>query len=179
MDYQKTVCHFFEYFFRKVTGYNNYNFKPTKNDLVTLDKFLDVIDTDYEGIQSIGYNFFYQYFTFSFSHQVEMKLKYSSQFGNAIMFNWIIGKKAYKRWKTKPKEFWYFYKDFIQNYNISLKDLDKGVKIEETSLKLVQNRERERYYNTERGFLNCLSENLRYSNNKFCMFCKYKRRCKQ
>ena len=178
MDHYKLVCKLFEYFFQKVTGYQNYIFKPTKGDLSLLDKFLDNLDTEYDGIQSLGTNFFFQYFTFSFSHQIEMKKRGGQQFGKAIMFNWIIGDKSYKRWKNKAPEFWFFYSDFLQKYKIVLKDIEPIVRVEENRVKQMKEIERRRFYNTDKGFMNCLLSGLRYSKNKECMFCNYKKKCK-
>jgi len=166
----------YEYFFVKMTGWKNYKFRPSDNQEKQISNFVKLLHKNYH-LLSIGPNFLIDYYTFQFKYWSEL----DTRFEGKVMLNWVVGKKALDRWDNKQSSWNYFLQEFIKRFNID-KDILvaklNGVKI--VNKIPLQDIEKLRFYNTERGFVNCIEVTTLYNHrSKLCIFCKFKKDCKK
>lgn len=93
---------------------------------------------------------------------------------NVVPLNHIIGKNAFKRWNERSRELEFLTLRFIMSKGLS--NPLRIIKVELSNGYLKQ--QREKYLNTPRGYLNCLSfEGLLYDKEE-CKKCRYNYTCK-
>lgn len=93
-----------------------------------------------------------------------------------IELNWIYSEKMYLRYNERTEEQIYYLQQYKESKTI------KNPLRESYSLKLSEdykNKQRKMYWNTSRGYLNCLDFGgvLYDETSPFCKNCKYKKHC--
>lgn len=169
---ESDVCKRYELFFSIVTGFKDYSFTPTIQQRKIISNFLVLLDANFN-LNSIDDNFLYDYFSFHFSRKFDRK----TRFGKGIVpLNHICGKKALQEWLNKDEYWKYFVDEFLDKFKIKRKQFEP-YKLE--TLKNIEEEERKRFFNTDQGFLNCLTIDIKYSvKSKYCLICKYRKDCK-
>lgn len=171
---QDIIIHY-EVFYQKKYGNLNYKFKPTPQAEKEIIKFLDFFDKRYKLI-SLGKDFLFRYFAFQF-HRVDglvLKRFSSKDKAGRIQIYDIIGRKAIQYWLDRNIEY-----DFIiENSSIIPKQL---ILPQENlhSLSRSEELEKKRFYNTNRGFLNCIERTSLFNHkSQSCILCQFKSSCK-
>lgn len=175
----KTIYRFYDYFYNKKYGTNFLLSKTDKNDSVC-QTFLELLEGQY-GVCS--HNTLFNYFIFQFDYWETVKI--NKAYGGQIQLAYIIGKKAFNRYKNRDQSFdWKFSKlSIIQKYGLSEQDLiEKPVKVKhrvksgvdtEAAIKLAS-------YNTEEGYELCGDYSTLYHHkSSICLGCNYQQKCKE
>lgn len=175
----KVVLSFYEYF-NKRRYLEKKKFIPTKTNIKDVNTFLEIIDSEYS-LHSVGLNFLYEYFIFQYQYWDNVSIE--SKFNDKIALNYIIGKKAFERWKTRDKEFdWTIEKNKIEEkYGIVKSYLIEEKEIEEQQPKFSLEKEvRKKYLNTDKGLAMCIEYTTLYDPKDLsCLRCKYQKDCKE
>lgn len=169
----KSIISYYEYFIQSI-GYKKYIQKSlSTNEKKIVDNFIKTLQKQYS-LPSIGSNFLFRYFAFQFQYYSTLEMRW----GKWIMLPWVIGKKAFKRWEEKKENWWYWCELFLQEKNIRFVEI---VDKETNGIKTNQwvEFEKSRYFNTERGFVNCIDHTALYNpHSLFCMRCSFRKKCK-
>lgn len=186
---KKYIVLTYQEFYRQVTLNSDFKFEFDKlgRKEKVIDGYIDFIDNKYN-LKSIGLEFIVNYFESGFNLWYDRKdLKYGV---NSIQIEWIIGKKAIERYeKIRDKDNKYFRKFRQIRKDISLNILGKlklQIQVDSGAIKTIldtvnefEEKEKERYFNTEEGLMWCQSNTTMYnSNSKLCTSCSYRLRCK-
>ena len=180
-EVSNTVAELYQYMYRLTANYDDWTFDPTDKEVVMLINFTNWLDKKYK-MQSIGVPILLKYFLFQFNywHQKE------TRFQGKVMLGWVIGPKAIERWVdiedrgkidflvnvyfTKKKDVSYtsilnHFQPRISSYNaIVLSD--------------VEELEKKRYFNTDRGFISCIESTTLYNGRSiYCLQCKFRSDC--
>lgn len=178
-DHYSMIHYLYQLFYRKFYGNYKYNFEPTENMEKHIVKFLELMDKKYL-LESIGINFLLNYFIFQFDYWSKLTIK---TYAERIQLNFIIGKAAVDRWKKRDIKFDYkiLRSDIIQKYNININEIIQFFKEEELNqLNKSEELNKKRFYNTNKGFLICLTTTtLYYHKSSLCLTCKFKDECKR
>lgn len=167
------IISYYGYFIRAI-GYKNYTTKPlSANEKKVTEHFIQILQKQYS-LSSIGPNFLFQYFTFQFQYYSTLKMRW----GKWIMLPWIIGEKAFKRWEKKKENWWYWCEKFLQEKNVKFDEIVHR-EINGVTLNQWEELEKGKYFNTDKGLVNCLNHTTLYnSHSLFCMRCQFRRKCK-
>jgi hypothetical protein len=168
----------YQYFYKQYYKNEKYIFKPSLSATKQIEKFISTVKKDNKNTV-IGNNWVFNYFVFQFSYWDKCELEIKTTFSSRIGLSYIIGPKAYKRYRDRNQDFdWAIERsEIFEKYGISkvgYKKLFEGPKkeIDETPIKLL-------HYGTDRGFNDCLNFTTLYNHhNLICMKCKYKVDCK-
>jgi hypothetical protein len=121
--------------------------------------------------ESHGEEWLFDFMCFGFHRFVDLK----TRFGKGIVkLDWVIGKKPVERFNHASRE---------QLHHSEMFRLEYGIKnVIRQHIKLgtaddYRNRERRRFYNTERGLLHCVENQLYEPSNKNCVTCKNRSEC--
>lgn len=178
-DHYSMIHYLYELFYRKVYGNDKYIFKPTFKAENHISLFLNLLNSRYK-LETIGINFLTTYFVFQFDYWTKLEIK---TFSERIHLQFIIGGKAFDRWLTRNVIFdWTIYQSaFLKTYNISTSEIKDFFKEENFSiLNKAEELEKSRFYNTDRGFLNCITNtSLFYHRSPLCATCNNKIDCKK
>lgn len=177
VDHYSIIHYLYTYFYSKIYNNSNYKFEPSSKSLESISKFLNLLDAKYK-LECIGIHFLSMYFLFQFDYWSKLDIK---AFNNKIQLNFIIGKKAFERYINRDSNFDYqIYESHLLNV-ISLNEI-KNFFIEDTYLNKLnkfEEIEKNRFYNTDKGFLNCIQHTtLYYHISSHCIACKFKINCK-
>lgn len=168
----------YEAFYRKVYGNSKYIFDPTEKMQKCISTFIELLDKKYK-IESIGATFLSSYFIFQFGYWTELDLKV---YNERITIPFIVGKKAFERWINRKQEFdWQLYNsNFLKIYKVNINEIIQKFKEEDTSiLNRSEEKEKKRFYNTDRGALHCITNTTLYNHqSSLCLVCKNKNDCK-
>lgn len=184
IDHRRLIVYLYDLFYCKVYDVNfKLNLHMQKQDMV-LDKFIDYLDEEY-GINHVTVDLLIKYFSFQFSYWADQNISVKKGLGKRIMFSWIVGKKAFARWKDSKNKskVWYFTKEIT--IDIDIDEIYTIFEIEETHDLIKPSdyeiREKRRFYNTDRGFLNCIENTTLYAydSSLICIKCKFKSECKK
>lgn len=156
----------YEYFYRQVSGNLKYKFKPKDQDHRMIDKYLTNL-TD-----SHGNEYLYEYFCYQFSRYADLETRFGK---GKVMLSWIIGEAALKKWREASPEERYWGDQLKLTYHLTN---PFPTKIEPLNISQNKERERRRFYSTDRGLIHCTENNLWDAKSKYCIFCKYKNYCK-
>lgn len=162
----------YELFYGRVSGYKSYEFRFTEQYKKMVDTFLKLIDNEY-GLNSISYNFWFDYFSYAFQQRGEQKTRFGK---GDVKFNWVIGKKQLEYWKQRDVEHYKYFSDlFCDKYDIKKQD----VKQDKKQLQDYFEREKRRFYNTLEGLLNCMELGLNFDVKSMnCVMCNNRNNCK-
>lgn len=116
----------------------------------------------------VGENFLWDYIVYQFS-------KYSKVKDKIVHLNWIIGQKAINRWENRTEQELYWLHSYKEKFGLVKPSISNYTMSDD-----YKDLQRELYYNTERGFINCQEFGglLFDIKNKFCSRCLFKEICK-
>jgi len=94
-----------------------------------------------------------------------------------VQVNWVFGEKAVQRWERRGENWGYWVKVFRDKNGISEPEIPVE-KVSEESKRQFRERERKRFFNTDKGFVHCQDLTLRKDLNCVCKYCNFKNICK-
>lgn len=143
--------------------------KISNSQIKLIEKFYTQVNLEFKTYD--GWWFDYLCFHFEYFYEKD------TRFGKGkIVPNWIFGKVAYERWKNRDDEFWIHWVDkFIDKYNI--KRPKNFTKIDPEDIVFYKNQERKRFFNSERGLIHCIENDLYSEICVVCKICKFKSIC--
>lgn len=168
----------YESLYQQISLKSHYRFFPTYSDKIQICRFIKWVRVNKRTHANI--DFLIAYFEFQFSHYEGVKTKYGK---NQIMFNWIIGTKAILRFEQrKVSERWLVR---LKNKNVGLnlkkvlEKFDKPEKLYVNKLYEFEEKEKNRYYNTPKGIMYCLTVTTLFNPiSTVCLNCINKKDCK-
>lgn len=158
------VINVYERLYRQVYNQPDFVFNFTVQRRKVLNKFLTIVPF------TAGQNWIKEYLLFQFYRYSTQKKTYSSIKNIA----WVFGDKAYQCWSARTPEELYYCQLFKYKFNIKLYD-----HITLTNSGVYDNMERNRFFNSLRGYLHCKNLGLNYQINGTCLLCKFKNWCVQ
>lgn len=177
MKINSEIYKLYEIFTKAFYGIDRFNYKKTTSSDKTIDNFLCLFEKKGIRRQSLGLNFLYDYFCYTYNYYLTMEITRKT-----VPLNWIIGKKMVCRWNDKIDQYRFLYgSELLKQRSIPslfqvMEILEGPTEIEETPYH--EEVERKRFYNTPDGFLNCiLSTTLCDEKSKLCMSCDSKDEC--
>lgn len=158
------IIRVFEYLYQRKHLQPEYRLPRTSRNLRMLAKFTRLIPV------SSGDSFIWNYSVYAFWCYEGLLTR------RHIELNWIYSEKMYLRYNERTEEQIYYLQQYKESKTI------KNPLRESYSLKLSEdykNKQRKMYWNTSRGYLNCLDFGgvLYDEANPFCKNCKYKKHC--
>lgn len=167
------VIKYYNYFYCRVSGRMNYRFRPTRSEEAMIASFVTSVG------ESAGAMYLFKYFCFQFHYWHNLDTMFGK--GN-VQFNWVIGKKAFERWKSNSEHNWYSYSTDLSNkFGIRMADLVKEVKVELKQRVVVQHEDGDRmlYHNTPKGLIMCSDYTSMWEPlSKVCQSCTNVEECK-
>lgn len=192
-DYRILVIKVYEYFYREVTGFQDYEFTPSSSDENSITPFLEYAKEQCNG--DIGVDFILNFFESGFNYWVEERkdtFKHSRYGMGSIKLSWIIGKKAIERYekiKLKDNTSWPRFKRYIRRVvgtDVLAKfGIDRDAEVNKSGsflleLRPVEENQKALYHNEEDGFAQCVTMTTLYNHkSKHCMLCKFSTDCKE
>lgn len=182
----------YEYFYQRKYNAPSYQFKPTDKALFKIDDFLVRLDKQYN-LHTLGKKFLSNYFIFQFNRthkQVFNRFASRDRSGGIkvagrIQIYDIIGKQAFQYWLDRDIKFDFILADseFSKEYKISLLEINLLIDNEEEEKKSIiqaEEIEKKRFFNSSRGFLNCIEKTSLYNHRSVnCLVCQFRKDCKQ
>jgi hypothetical protein len=172
---------FYSYFFKKKYKDQDYKFRRTKTTISVCNSFLELVDKEYS-LHTVGELFLWEYYLFQFQYWHDLTLE--NKFTDKVVIAFIIGKKAFERWKGRDREFDWQIESYsiIPEYGVQKKDLftvheqKKKVNKRHDSSKPI----RKRYLNTEEGFAMCVQFTTLFDTSDMsCIRCNSRSECKE
>lgn len=175
----KIIEDVFQYFYCKKYGFKKIPAKTEKTRNVC-ENFLTLLDKRF-GLPGLGKTFIWEYFLFQFNYWDELTV---SAYSETISINFIVGKKAFKRYLDRDKEFDWQMDTYpiVAKYKLLKSDLNIFFAVTEVKKPdvSVQMQIRKQFYNTEKGFANCVEFTTLYEPAQVCCItCKFKQECKE
>lgn len=172
---------YYSYFFKKKYRDHQYQFKQSKTTLSVCNSFLELVDKEYS-LHSVGDTFLWDYFLFQFQYWHDLTLE--NKFTDKVVISFIVGKKAFDRWKKRNREYdWQIETYPIVNlYGVQKKEL---FTVHEQVKKVNKGfdsskRIRKEYLNTESGFAMCVQFTTLFDpTDMSCIRCKNRSECKE
>lgn len=178
----ENVINIYEYLYKETYNEPQYRLSVSSSTQNTLQSFLLNCEKKYQSTSSLGVDFLCKYFLFQWKYWVVLDLE---NYDKKIHLNYIIGKKAFKRWVDRDREWDWIDNFLINNVPFSLGKLKKEIifnspdDIEKNRLYLYEENVKKKNLNTEKGFLNCIKyTTLFLSKSSNCVICKYSVDCK-
>jgi hypothetical protein len=190
-----SITELYEYFYRKKYNSPKYRFKPTAQAVIRIHKLLTSLHKEYD-LNTLGKVFLTNYFIFQFNrthHQVFQRFASRDnqggiKVGGRIQIYDIVSKQAFEYWVKRDVNFdWLLSScDFVKEYNISLLDCYYILQGQESLLRKqillsqAEEIEKKRFFNTDRGLINCLEKTSLYNRkSQNCILCKNRTDCKK
>jgi hypothetical protein len=152
------------------------------NDYKVLQKFIDKLDKKF-GLKSIGIVWLLNYFDRQFQYWLWIEQGGRMKYGlRSIQLAWVIGDKAYKR---HDEELRHFYGntlkiEFRKKLKFTLSEFFPKKENNLAEINEVEEKEKQRYYNTKANFLWCIEETTLFNHKSiFCRVCTNKETCKK
>jgi hypothetical protein len=170
---REIIIKLFEYFYQEVYHRKNFEFIPSSKELVTIDKFVELL----QEVNSLGEYWLFKYFSFQFKYWSEMKYK---KF-DGVLVSYILGIKAFERFDNKNKDSDYFVDEFIRKYRL---DSDKVFgssyyKKDLLKISVAEEIEKQRIFIHSMRLANCMLNTTMYNKlSEICMLCSKIRMCK-
>ena len=178
MEVNLQIYKLYEIFTKAFYALDRFSYNKTKTSEDTIEKFFCLFEKSGVRRQSLGLNFFYDYFCYTYNYYLTLDITRKT-----VPLNWIVGKKMVGRWNDKIDQYRLLYgSELLKQRSIptlfQVKEMLEGPnEIEETPYH--EEIERKRFINTPNGFLNCiLSTTLCDERSKVCRVCDYKGDCK-
>lgn len=177
MELKEQVITLYQYFSCKISRNNSFIFYPTKKQEKAIQSLLDFFHEKY-GKYSFSFDKLWEYFQYQFNYWHDKNTRFGK--GN-IMFDWVIGKKAFDRYNEAVENKSIFYStDIIDKYLLKKDEVLEIVDFESNSFLFeLDEVERKRYLNTDYGLFHCLSLTNGYTEkSEHCKVCINKFECK-
>lgn len=173
----KQIENVYQYFYCKKYG-NKIIPGRTETTKKVCQSFLDLLDKNYK-LECVGKTFIWEYFLFQFHYWDELTV---NSYTDKIAISFIVGKKAFQRYKDRNKDFDWQMDSYpiIENYRLLKGDLD--VFFDKVQFRMVDSTKniRKMFHNTEKGFAICVQFTTLYEPaNVTCITCKFKADCKE
>lgn len=178
----RLVVEKFKYYYKAVTKNDSYRFKMSDNRNSLILKFISVVK-EYTNSNFLGEGYIEDYMEFQFNYWYLQDAKYGK--GTSIQIEWIIGNKAWDRWIKRSE------KHKNATSYIVRQNLKKDVKLKNRQkynegwanklldIKKEEEFEKEMFFNTAKGFVNCSINTTLYNHkSKLCMGCDRRKKCK-
>ena len=169
------IIQYYNYFQRRETGQLDFYYSLKNRDHVMINNFIDLIDQEW-GLESVGEVFLWDYFLYSyfFFHN-----KKTSKGKNTVELNWICGLEGIKRYKSKDEDWRFYATDYVVSHGFSFDELRVKKKLNRHLYEFLQSKERQRFHNSQKGFLNCIEFTKGFKLTSIeCLKCKFKKDCK-
>jgi len=164
---KEKVITLYEYLYGISSGNQNFEYHPTERETKIIDNFIEKLTPSH------GEEWLFDFLCYQFSRYIDQNTRYGK---GKIMIGWVLGDKAIQKFKEASEEERYYGEQFKVNFNVQ-NPIKQPIETVEIS-KDYKNRERSRFYGTERGLIHCNENSLYEELNKFCMTCKFKGYCK-
>jgi len=153
----------YEKLFRSSSKDDSFTFTPTPTEKKMIENFIAKLPKE------TSEDWLFDFLTFGFSRYSDLNTRYGK---GLIQLSWVIGQKAIDAYNKRNEGQIYYTQKFKAENKIQ-KEVKKAKPFNESFL----NREKQRFYNTERGLLHC-KEMLFISNqSNSCLNCKFKEEC--
>lgn len=178
MEVNLQIYSLYEVFTKAFYNLDRFSYQKSKTADATVEKFFLMFEKNGVKRQSLGVNFLYDYFCYTYNYYLTLDITRKT-----VPLNWIIGKKMVKRWNDKVDQYRYLYStELLKERDIptlfQVKEILEGPKKME-SVPYHEEIERKRFFNTPDGFLNCiLSTTLCDEGSEWCRECNSKDDCK-
>lgn len=187
----------YEEFYRQITLDQSYVL-PIKNRKLlrlALDKHVDWIKEHFatdqlkDGLLRVGYEWLVEYFKFQFDYwiwRIDNGKEYYQYGYKSIKFNWVVGQEARKKF-LKQEDTIYKHKHTRSINKAEVTMLHKLKEYSPENLKALKEvflhdkstSERERFYNTNEGLINCLAQTTLYNPDLgICLRCNNRMLCR-
>src|SRR5579872_1528181 len=159
-ELEKKIETSYEFFYRKISGFPDWDFIPTEREKISILNFANKLKKFYA--ESIGSDWLFDFFSFQFNY---WQGKYTRLGTSGLAkIEWLIGEAAILRWGVRPVAYkWIIRMNLFNKISISLDEFNTtlGAKYEK-ELNIWEEDEKKRYFNTNKGFLNCLQKTTLY-----------------
>jgi len=176
MDLSQALILLYESLYQQLSLKSHFKFFPTVSDEILIEKFISWVNVSKQS--RANPDFLIAFFEFQFSHYSGVQTKYGK---NQIMFNWVIGPKAIERFEKRTISKRWLVRLKNKEIGLSLKEALKPVKIiksYENKIYDFEEKEKQRFYNTPKGLLYCLTTTTLYNPmSKLCNECNNKEDC--
>jgi hypothetical protein len=171
----KQVVLSYQYFYSKKYGNKDYIFIPSEKAAKQINQFLKTTEDEHRKTV-LGINFLWNYFVFQFNYWSNIEIE-ERDFTNRIVISYIVGSKAWERYKDRNQEYdWTIYNSQLDINKGEYTRLVNPQEVQELDQKSIK----KRHFNTERGFNNCLVFTTLYNHRDLiCLNCIYKADCKK
>jgi len=161
---KKKVEKLYEKFFRLTSKKQDFIFQSSSKEKKMIENFLAKLD------ETANEEWLFDFLLFGFSRYADLETRYGK---GLVQLSWVIGQKAIDTFKKRTEEQLYYTQKFKEEYGIN-----KEVKKEKPFNESFLNREKQRFYNTERGLLHCKEMLFTPNESNSCLNCKFKEECK-
>jgi hypothetical protein len=171
---REIIIKLYQYFYQKTYHYPNFEFNPRKEELVTIDKFIEVLNIANE----LGQNWLFRYFAFQFEYWSKIKNKKFS----GVFISYIIGEKAFYRFENRSEQSDFFIDEFIRNYRLNPDDIwgSKYYKKDLLNISIAEEIEKQRIFNNSLRLANCMIHTTMFNvRSEICMLCHKQILCKK
>ena len=176
MDLSQALILLYESLYQQLSLKSHFKFFLTVSDEILIEKFISWVNVSKQS--RANPDFLIAFFEFQFSHYSGVQTKYGK---NQIMFNWVIGPKAIERFEKRTISKRWLVRLKNKEIGLSLKEALKPVKIiksYENKIYDFEEKEKQRFYNTPKGLLYCLTTTTLYNPmSKLCNECNNKEDC--
>jgi tRNA uridine 5-carbamoylmethylation protein Kti12 len=163
---------YYEIIYGHSSGYREYEFNIKKNRKF-FENLLKRLYKKYGA--SLGDQLIWDYLTFQVMVYSDLKTKFGK---GKFPVSVIVGEKAIKRWDNKSDGWLHECNLFRKKLGI-IRPVKEINTLKSISHKKYKERERKRFYNTDRGLLHCFELKLFENFSKECINCKNRGDCKK
>lgn len=171
---RELIIKLYQYFYSKVYHRKDFEYNPSSKELVTIDKFLEILEFN----NSFGEDWLFNYFAFQFEYWSNLKYKKIK----SVIIGYILGPKAFERFDQRNEQSGYFTQEFILNYNID-RDVIFGSRYYRKDLLNISKSEeieKQRFSNDIERLANCFFNTTLFNiKSKICVLCRQSRLCKK
>ncbi len=173
MTVHEQVKRLYDYFYNKT--YRSHFDLNLGNDLnrKMIDNFAKAVGAQLN-LPNVGVNHLIDYFCYQFKYWGDKTTQ------REVSLNWIIGPKAFKRWKSRNKDVIYYVRKFVLEHDIDIDSLKRELSPEppETTLNTAEELEKVRF--TEGRLFHCLETTTLYHHRSAtCLTCLERNLCKR
>jgi len=173
----------FKYYYIAITKNEGYRFNMTDSRKKMMLDFIQDFKT-HTNSTIIQEDYLRKFVEYQFNYWYAQDTKYGK--GTGIQPEWILGTKAWKRWlsrteKQKAKTDFIIRKGLKKDVKLKkVKKYNKGAGKHFLNLNDAEEIEKELFYNTAKGFVNCMVNTTLYNHKSTkCAMCKYSTKCKK
>lgn len=166
MENREKVAFLYQYFYRIVSNNRSFRYSPKQRESKMIDNFLSMLTPSH------GDDWMFEYFAYQFQRYDSME---TSMGKGKVMLGWVIGKKALDHFRNASEEQRFWGEKFVSENRIK-NPFRYPLKV---NLSDNNDRERLRFYGTDRGILHCMELELYDKKNKNCFLCRNKKDCEE